>query len=157
MTIRNMEMGQRGSALLEALISILIFSFGVLGIVGLQAALISNSSEAKYRSEAGFFANRLLGEISAADRSSLTSLSTFQSPAGATYTAWYDEIKNANITNGLLGLPGADTIAPQVTIVGANPNVLGLPTSYDITLTVFWQSPGQPQHQHVVQASVSAD
>ena len=148
---------QRGSALLEALISILIFSFGVLGIVGLQTALISNSSEAKYRSEAGFFASRLLGEISAADRSSLASLSTFQSPAGAAYTAWYNEIKNADATNGLLGLPGADTIAPQVAIVGVNPNVTGLPTSYDITLTVFWQSPGQPQHQHVVQASVSAD
>lgn len=149
---------QQGSALLEAMIAILIFSFGVLGIVGLQARMISSSSDARYRSEAGFFVNRLLSEIGAADRTSLVTLAPFQSPGGARFLSWYDEIKNTDTAAGLLGLPGAVALPPTVVIAGANPNVTGLPTSYDVTVTVFWQStPGEPVHRHVVQASISAD
>jgi len=54
---------QRGSMLLEALISILIFSIGILGIVGLQANSIKISSDAKYRSDASLLANQYLGSM----------------------------------------------------------------------------------------------
>ena len=54
---------QRGVALLESLIAILIFSFGVLGIVGLQASMIRNTTDAKYRSEASFIAQNRIGLI----------------------------------------------------------------------------------------------
>lgn len=152
---------QGGSVLLEAMISILIFSFGVLGIVGLQSAMISGASEAKYRNEAGFFANRLLGEMATADRSSAAALTTFAT-AGASYVAWYNDIKNTTTTGigaGLLGLPGADTNPPMVNIVPINKLVNGVPTPthHDVTVSVFWQSPGQPMHRHVVSASISAD
>ena len=36
---------QNGIALLEALIAILIFSFGVLGIVGLQGAMVKGTTQ----------------------------------------------------------------------------------------------------------------
>lgn len=54
---------EQGVALLEALISILIFSLGVLGIVGVQAAMIKHSAEAKYRSEASYIAQQRLGQM----------------------------------------------------------------------------------------------
>ena len=54
---------QHGVVLLEALIAILIFSLGVLGIVGLQATMIKNTSEAKYRSEASYLAQQRIGEM----------------------------------------------------------------------------------------------
>jgi type IV pilus assembly protein PilV len=149
---------QSGSALIEAMIAILIFSFGVLGIIGLQAVAISGTAEAKYRNEAGFFANRLLGEMATANRTQLADLAPFQSAGpGASYTAWYNDIQNATVGNGLLGLPGASTNAPIVTIVAGPNNASGKPTSYDVTITVPWQSPGQPQHRHVTTASISAD
>ena len=50
---------QSGVMLLEALIAILIFSLGVLGIVGMQASAVKASRDAKYRADAGLLAARL--------------------------------------------------------------------------------------------------
>lgn len=54
---------QQGSALLEALIGILIFSMGILAIVGLQAASIKVTADAKDRTDASFFANEVIGQM----------------------------------------------------------------------------------------------
>ncbi len=54
---------QQGVVLLEALIAILIFSLGVLGLVGLQATMIKSTSEAKFRSEASFIAQQKIGQM----------------------------------------------------------------------------------------------
>jgi type IV pilus assembly protein PilV len=51
----------RGVLLLEGLVAILIFSFAVLALVGLQARLKTAQSEAKYRADASYLANELLG------------------------------------------------------------------------------------------------
>lgn len=54
---------QEGVALLEAMIAILIFSIGILAIVGLQAAMIKNTAEAQYRAEASYIAQARIGQI----------------------------------------------------------------------------------------------
>src|SRR3990172_12577409 len=54
---------QRGATLLEALIGILIFSIGILALVGMQALAIKHMSDAKYRSDAAFFANEIIGQM----------------------------------------------------------------------------------------------
>jgi type IV pilus assembly protein PilV len=54
---------QKGSMLLEALISILIFSMGILAIVGMQGAAVSFTTDAKYRTDASFIANQAIGEM----------------------------------------------------------------------------------------------
>jgi type IV pilus assembly protein PilV len=54
---------QKGAVLLEALIAILIFSMGILAIAGLQAAMVKNTSDAKYRSDAAFIAQQALGRM----------------------------------------------------------------------------------------------
>ena len=46
-----MRKTQSGVALLEALVGILIFSIGILALMGLQAQSIRNTVEAKYRNE----------------------------------------------------------------------------------------------------------
>lgn len=55
--------GQRGAAFFEVLIAILIFSFGILGVIGLQAAMIRNTGEARYRTEAAQIAQQRIGAI----------------------------------------------------------------------------------------------
>lgn len=51
---------QRGIALLESLIALLIFSMGILAIVGLQGFMIKGTAESKARSDASFLAqNRI--------------------------------------------------------------------------------------------------
>jgi type IV pilus assembly protein PilV len=48
---------QSGFALLEVLVSLLLFSFGVLGLIGLQARAISLSTDAEDRNRAALLAN----------------------------------------------------------------------------------------------------
>ena len=54
---------QQGVVILEAMIAILIFSMGILAVVGMQAAMIKNTSDAKYRSEASFIAQQTIGQM----------------------------------------------------------------------------------------------
>lgn len=59
----NFRAGQGGVILLEALIAILIFSMGILAVIGLQAAAIKNTNDAKYRAEASYLANQIIGKM----------------------------------------------------------------------------------------------
>ena len=54
---------QKGIVLLEALVAILIFSMGILALVGLQAAMIKNTSDNKYRADASFVAQERIGSM----------------------------------------------------------------------------------------------
>lgn len=54
---------QQGSALLEALIALMIFSIGILGTIGVQAKIIGLSSDARYRTDATFLANQVIAQI----------------------------------------------------------------------------------------------
>jgi type IV pilus assembly protein PilV len=58
-----MSKPQKGIVLLEALIAILIFAFGVLALVGLQANSINQVLDAKYRADASFVANEIIGKM----------------------------------------------------------------------------------------------
>jgi type IV pilus assembly protein PilV len=127
---------QQGVMLLEVLIAILIFSFGILGIVGLQAQSIRHVNDAQYRSEAIFLANAFVSQMWADDRTSAsdpTYLDTTYSDAGggAGYKAFYEMVQS---------LPGAAISgnAPTVTFE-AGPST----TSTLVTVTVFWQLPGE--------------
>ena len=54
---------QQGAVLVEAMISILIFSMGVLAIVGLQAAMVQNTTDSKYRADASYIAQQRIGTM----------------------------------------------------------------------------------------------
>jgi type IV pilus assembly protein PilV len=60
---RRHPRGVRGFALLEALIGILIFSFGVLGLVGLQSAMTKAQTSSKFRADALYLASEVVGEM----------------------------------------------------------------------------------------------
>jgi len=61
---------QGGVVLLEGLIAVTIFAFGVLAIIGMQASTTRATSDAKYRVDASFVLNQALG-IMWSDRSNL--------------------------------------------------------------------------------------
>lgn len=54
---------QGGALLIEGLIAILIFSLGILAIIGLQAASIRQTTDAKYRVDASMLANQSIGQM----------------------------------------------------------------------------------------------
>lgn len=132
---------QRGSVVLEALISILIFSIGILAIVGLQAASITNSAAAKYRTEASQLANRIIGEMWVADKSTAALQTNFNSPAGAGYTAWANAVAQT-----LPGVSGVPANAPTVAVDANN----------EATVTVYWQAPDESvSHNYVAIARIN--
>lgn len=47
--------------LIEVLVAILVLTFGILGIVGLQAKMTVNMNDARFRAEAAFLADQLIG------------------------------------------------------------------------------------------------
>ncbi len=130
-----MSRRQHGVMLLEVLMAVLIFSFGILGIVGLQAQSIRHVNDAQYRSEAIFLANSFVSQMWADDRTALDPAylgATYSdSGGGSGYQALQEMVKT---------LPGATLSgnAPTVT-VGPGPST----TSTLVTVTVFWQLPGE--------------
>ena len=67
------KLRQQGVVLLETLIAILIFSMAVIAIIGVEAVMIKNTSDAKYRADASYIAQQRIGLMWADDTSNLSS------------------------------------------------------------------------------------
>jgi type IV pilus assembly protein PilV len=136
---------QGGVMLLEALIAILIFSIGILAVVGMQAVTIKNVTDAKHRTEAAFLANKLLSQMWT-DAGNIASYAYPGSGGVPTrLTGWVGQVNTR--------LPAAETVPPIVTITGAGA------TGALVTIQVRWQLPeeaskGLPPHNYTVVASV---
>lgn len=63
MNPQRITKSQGGLVLLEGLIAITIFAFGVLAIIGMQAATTRAANDAKYRVDASFLVNQSLGML----------------------------------------------------------------------------------------------
>jgi type IV pilus assembly protein PilV len=57
------RVSQKGAVLLEALIAIAIFAMGILALVGLQATMLQNTTDAKYRADASYIAQQQIGRM----------------------------------------------------------------------------------------------
>ena len=73
---RKGRAAQQGVVLLEALVAVLIFSMGILALVGLQAAMVKNTSDSKYRADASFIAQQRIGLIWSDPANAITYLET---------------------------------------------------------------------------------
>lgn len=126
---------QSGSFMLEALIGILVFSFGVLGLVGLQAQSMKHMNDAQYRGEAVYLANSLIAGMWSDDPAKLAA--KYQD-GGAGYTSFKQRVES---------LPGSK---PPVVSVKAGPAA----GSSLVTVQVFWQMPGSDAHNYTTTAVV---
>jgi type IV pilus assembly protein PilV len=54
---------EQGVVLIEVMVAVLIFSMGILAVAGLQAAMVKNTSDSKYRADASFIAQQSLGKM----------------------------------------------------------------------------------------------
>jgi type IV pilus assembly protein PilV len=97
---------QRGVALIESLVSLLIFSFGVLGLIGLEASAINYSVDAEDRNRAALFAS---------DISSSMWLNGTVTVSAAQLATWQANIKNTALPTGLPGGILKITVTPATT------------------------------------------
>jgi type IV pilus assembly protein PilV len=145
---------QRGFFLIEAMVAILIFALGILGLIAMGGTAVSSQSDAQYRTEASSLADAIAGEIALGiDRTSeatkQASLANFAlqpspvpstSPAPCVFTgaaasapgvaALIDRAANAASAPGL---PGATAANQQVFIDGAG-------TFNRVVITLCWKT-----------------
>jgi type IV pilus assembly protein PilV len=138
---RHTGAAQRGVALLEALIAILIFSFGVLGLVAILAGSIRATNDARYRAEAANLAQALIGAMwstRAAD------LDTQFGAGGPQLAAWQTQVAGLLPSATGANVPVVDLTQP------------GLSTqSRSVVVTMFWQLPGEAgRHQLLITAQI---
>jgi type IV pilus assembly protein PilV len=126
---------QQGVMLIEALIGILIFSIGILALIGMQGTAIKNTTDARYRSEAAFLANQVIGQM------------WVDFPSLALYD--HDDTTNYGPRNNWrttvqTRLPGVDiannVLVPQIQ-VGPDAG-LGLAQN-EVRVIIQWQQPGE--------------
>lgn len=131
---------QAGGFLLEALVGILIFAFGILGLVGLQAQALRNTNDLQYRGEAIQIANAAMGRMWTMDRANLKA--HYEGDAGTGgdgYTALHEAAER------LPGVTGVDALAPTVVVADGPSGSSNL-----VTVTIRWQLPGETTpHQYV--------
>jgi type IV pilus assembly protein PilV len=123
-----------GSALIESLLAVLIFSVGLLSLLALLTATLKESDNARYRSEASLLATDLVSRMWSGERS-LSSLRQRFDPLADEYQRWLERVQST--------LPG----------VTNNKNLpeLLIDDERTITLTLRWQIPSDmQQHQLVV-------
>lgn len=144
---------ERGVMLIEALIAILIFSIGILAVVGMQGVAIKNVTESKYRSEAAFLANELISNMWT-DAGNVTP-ANYNYP-GSSYAKLVNWVAKVDTT-----LPGTAAVRPRVTITPAPPVVppAVAPVGATVQIELYWQLPeeasaGLPPRKHTVIASV---
>ena len=105
--------GQAGMTLIEVLVSLLIFSFGFLGLIGMQARAVQLSTDAEDRSRAALLANDIVA--------TMWTQKTMVLPP-ATLSAWNARVQDQTMS----GLPNArGTVDP--------PDATGM-----TTVTVTW-------------------
>jgi type IV pilus assembly protein PilV len=137
---RTSRRRQDGSYLLEALIAILIFSFGILGLIGLLGSSIRITNDARYRTEAANIASAMI-----ADMWTMTSaqMDTQFGPSGAKLADW--KTKAAEL------LPSSAANPPTVDLT--QPGLS--PQSRTAVVTVFWKLPGEAElHRHLMTAQI---
>jgi type IV pilus assembly protein PilV len=154
---------EAGVMLIEALIAILIFSIGILAVVGMQSVALKNATESKNRSEAAFLAQELMAQmwidqsINPATKINTSNVNptNYDYPGTGGIPARLGTILPST---GWIGrvtrlLPGATTTPPKVTITNAQPS------GATVKIEIFWRLPeeatlGLPPHSHTVVASI---
>lgn len=117
---------QQGIVMLEALIAILIFSMGVLALVGLQAAMIKNTSDSKFRADANYIAQQRIGLM------------------------WVDPDNVAGYAETDTDISG---LLPNGLRTVTQPDPVNFPNQYMVTVT--WRQPGQTQHRFTAIANIA--
>lgn len=129
------QKSQAGVMLIEALVGILIFSIGILALIGMQGIAIKNTTDARYRSEASFLATEIVGRMWV----DLGNISKYDKDYGSAYATRDNWVNKVAAT-----LPGIDlagpTRVPTIEVGAGN----------EVTITIEWLQPGETTSRKLV-------
>jgi len=125
----------RGVGLVEALVATVLFATAVIAVLKIQATSIQANTAATYRSTAGFYTDQLLGQMWADSCANLSGYGT----GGNTVALG----TNTTLPNGRRSIAVTVTCAP---------------TNATVTVTTFWQAPGDlTAHSDVTVATITGN
>ena len=128
-----MRAAVRGMTLIEVLVAMTIFAFGILGMLGMQARAISYYSDAKNRTDAVLLSEALINDMWV-NRTNLATYAYGGGAAPAALLGWVNEVQAA--------LPnGAATVAVT-------------PATGTVQVTITWTPPNGTAHQHTEIATI---
>ncbi len=123
----------RGMMLIEALIAILLFSIGILAVVGLQGAMTKTQSAAKFRGDAAYLASEAIGAMWGDTAANLPNYATAACAAYARCNEWKTKVANT--------LPGG-------TVAVAVGNAASAATAGVVSVTISWTTPNDGAHNY---------
>jgi type IV pilus assembly protein PilV len=123
-----------GVVLIEVLISMLIFMFGVLGLVGLQASVTRAQTDSKVRADAAYLASELVGRMWA-DVTHIAAYNGTGCASTALCKEWQDKVA-ASLPRG----------TGDVTVDA---------TTGDVAVTITWAGPDGQAHSYVINTTIA--
>jgi type IV pilus assembly protein PilV len=117
---------QRGSMMIEVLVSVLLLSVSILGLVRVLANSMQDAGELEYRSVASTVADESIGRMWVADRADLDALEVADQAV-------------PQLPNGLQTIEVDDDVV-TVTITWQAPNSAG-PSNHQVTATIPEDAP----------------
>lgn len=142
---------QGGVVLIEALLGILIFSIGILALIGMQSVAVKNTTDARYRTEAAYLANGMLSQI----RLDMANIAFYDDSNNGVHpprSAWRNQVEAL-----LPGVRIATAVrVPEIEIVPGPTYAGDSDPPSQVTIKIRWQQPGETEeHKFEIVGMVS--
>ena len=124
---------QGGFAILEAMVAIVIFALGILGLIGIQGAMTKEQTGSKVRTDASYLASEIIG-LMWTDIPNLGQYKTGNCSGYARCSGWTDKAAKI-LPSGL-----ANIAVNEATGV--------------VTVSLFWTMPGGDSHQFITETTI---
>lgn len=139
-TARSPRAHQAGVIIVEVLMAVLIFSFGILGVINLQANAIKLNADSKLRTDASYLAGQIISQMWI-DRSNLADYAHNTNGAACVFTG--SASSSPHVTNWV------GTAAKPGTVLGSLPNATAqikveIGTNM-VTVKVCWRAPQETE------------
>lgn len=117
--------------MIEAMVAVLLFTIGVLALVGLQSAMTRNQTDAKLRGDASYFANEIVGTMWG-DAANVANYATANCAAYARCNDWKSKVERS--------MPGG-----SVAVILGSGAAVGA-----VTVIINWTTPGDGAHNYTM-------
>ena len=138
--MRAPRTAQGGIIIVEVLLAVLIFSFGILGVINLQANAIKLNADSKLRSDASYLAGQIISQMWI-DRANLAQYAHNSVGTGCAFSNTPSTYANATSWVG--------SASERGTLLGSLPNATAqikvVTATKLVTVTVCWRAPQETE------------